>query len=156
MDGVGSYLLSVTGAVLLCGLADRFLGKNGVAATAKLITGVFLTLTVLHPLASADGQFWKQLSIDVSDRAEEAVAQGEILSRNAMAQIIKEETAAYILEKAKTFDADIQVQVELSQEQIPKPVGVRITGAVAPYAKTQLQAMIEEQLGISKENQRWT
>lgn len=154
MEDLRAYLLSVTAAAVLCGLAERFLGKK--AGAARFLTSVFLVLTVLRPLGQLDSRFWQDIHLDIPGGAEEAVAQGEIQSRQAMAQVIKEETGAYILKKAQQLNADIQVSVEVSDEALPMPVGVRITGSIAPYAKLQLQTFLEQQLGISKENQQWT
>lgn len=156
MDAVRSYLLSVCGAALLCGIADRFLGKKGPAAAARVLTGLFLAFTVLQPLGKWDTEEFFDLDFDISDTAEKAVAQGQAQAQKSMTKIIKQEAAAYILEKAKTLHADIQVTVEVSDDSLPIPVSAQITGNVSPYAKSQLQAMMEQQLGISKENQRWT
>lgn len=97
-----------------------------------------------------------EIDLDFQRSAQQAVDQGKEESQKAMAQIIKQETAAYILEKAQSLGAQIQVSVEVSDADLPIPVGVRISGTVAPYAKVQLQTFLEQQLGISKENQRWT
>lgn len=156
MEGIRAYLLSVSAAALLCGIANRFLGKNTAAAAAKILTGLFLTLTVLQPLGKWDPSLLENLTFDLSDAGEQAVAQGEKQTQKALAQCIKEETAAYILEKARELKADIHVTVEVSEGRIPVPTGVQISGTVSPYARTRLQTIIEEQLGIAKENQRWT
>lgn len=156
MDGVRSYLLSVTGAAILCCIASRFLGKKGAGSVARLLTGLFLTFTVLRPLADRNIDFLSDFSLDYGDDAAQAVAQGEEISKKALAQLIKEETGAYILKKANQLHADIQVSVEVSDDPVPKPVRLQISGSIAPNAKIQLQTMIEQQLGISKENQKWT
>lgn len=156
MDHVSSYLLSVCGAALLCGIADRFLGKSGSAGAAKILTGLFLAFTVLNPLGNWNVESFLDMDFDFSNIAEESVAQGQAQTQKSMANIIKQETAAYILEKAKTLHADIQVSVEVSDDALPIPVSTRITGNISPYVKLQLQTVIEQQLGISKENQRWT
>lgn len=156
MEALRSYLLSVTAAAVLCGLADRFLGKKGGAVAARFLTGIFLVLTVLRPLGQMDSRFWEDIHVDISGEAEDAVAQGKNQTQKAMAQIIKQEAGTYILKKAKELNADIQVTVEVSDEPLPTPVSVRITGTIAPYAKLQLQTILEQQLSISKENQQWT
>lgn len=156
MSTVGSYLLAVSGAALLCGITDRFLSKKGAAAAARVLTSLFLVYTVLKPLNSWDGESLFDIELDFSAAAEEALAQGQMQAQKTIAELIKQETAAYILEKAQAYNADIQVTVEVSEESIPVPVGARITGNISPYAKSQLQSILEQQLGISKENQQWT
>jgi hypothetical protein len=47
------------------------------------------------------------------------------------------------------------VEVELSDEEIPVPKTVSVTGKISPYAKKQLSEMMERELGIKVENQKW-
>lgn len=157
MDAVRTYLLSVCGAALLCAVANRFLGqKGGTSGAGKLLTGLFLALTVLQPLASADMSILEDISFNIDFEAEQAVLEGEEETKNAMAQIIKDRTAAYILQKAEALRVDITAEVIMSDDNIPVPKMVYLSGTVAPYAKKQLQTMIEQELGIAKENQIWT
>lgn len=156
MEDVRAYLLAVSGAGLLCGIVNRFLGKKETAEIARVITGLFLVLTIMQPLGKINVDYFKDISFQISEDADDAVALGVTGYENAMVKIIKEETGAYILEKAKALGAHIEVAVEVSDDDIPVPVGVCVTGTVAPYVKSQLQTVIEQQLGISKENQQWT
>lgn len=156
MEDLRTYLLAVSGAALLCGITGRFLGKKGAGASAKLIAGIFLLIIVLRPLGNRNTNLFTNLSFDVSDAAQAAVSRGEEQSQKAMAQVIMEQTEAYILEKAAEHHVTLQVKVELTKDALPTPVAVEISGTVAPYTKLQLQTWIEQQLGISKENQQWT
>ena len=63
---------------------------------------------------------------------------------------------AYILEIAGQLSASVTVEVSVGGDSIPVPQSVRLDGAVTPYAKSRLQTIISEELGISKENQIWT
>lgn len=156
MDTLRSYLLSVTAAALLCSIAYRFLGNKGVGNGARFLTSVFLVLTVLQPLGKQELDFLNQFQLELSSAGNAVVADGKEDSQKAMAQIIKTEVAAYILEKAKELHLNIQVTVEVSDDPLPIPISVMISGQTTPYSKIQLQNIIEQQLGISKENQRWT
>ena len=71
-----------------------------------------------------------------------------------MADIIKAETEAYILDKASQLNVELSVEVTIDEENIP--TAVTLSGEVSPYARRQLQEIIESDLGIAKENQRWT
>lgn len=154
MESIGTYLLSVSAAALLCGLADRFTGDRGGGAAARVVTGLFLTAVLLQPLGKF-GQL-RTLRLDVADEAQDAADEGQAQAQIQLAQLITQNCAAYILEKASELHADIQVWVEVSEDALPVPVGVRIQGEVAPYTKLQLQNYMEQQLGIAKENQQWT
>ena len=84
-----------------------------------------------------------------------AAASGELESRNAIAASIKAQTEAYILDKAASLNATVTAEVVVTEENIPQVDTVRLTGAVAPYARGQLAAWMEQTLGIDREKQIW-
>lgn len=149
------YLLSVCAVALICSIANRFLGKNGSGAAAKMVTSLVLVLAVVRPLVSMELS-WESIDFNFTQQAQTVIAEGKQQMQNSMAEIIKEQTRAYILEKAQQFNANIEVAVQLSDQTVPTPVGVTLYGTVAPYAKQQLSDVIEKDLGISKEKQQWT
>ncbi len=157
MEGVRAYLLSVCASAILCGVVLRLLGKKDApAAVGKMVCGVFLTLAVLQPLARLRPGLWENLSFDAEQAAQQAVQQGQAESKKALEKIIKDKAEAYILEKAGQLSASVTVEVSVGGDSIPVPQSVRLDGAVTPYAKSRLQTIISEELGISKENQIWT
>lgn len=157
MGDIRAYVLSVTAAAILCGLVNVLIGKTGtVAALTKLLTGVVLAAAVLRPLgglAIGDLDAYLQ-SLDMDAQA--AAAVGTEMTREAMAARIKEQTEAYILDKAASLQMDVTVEVILDDGDMPVPVGVILTGSASPYAKSTLESMISEELGIPKEEQKWT
>lgn len=154
---VARYLLSVITAAMIIGILDGILDKKSAASgLLRLIGGLFLTFTLLQPLT-------KMNFIDITDyiaafgeNAETISALGEDLAEEEKARIIKAKTEAYILDKAQGYGLTLDVEVTLSEESMAIPVGVRLAGAVSPYARWQLQKMMEEDLGIGREDQIWT
>lgn len=123
---------------------------------SKLIAGLFLTFTVISPVANISFESISDFASGYSYAGAQAAAAGESLTKETIAASIKARTEAYILDKATTFDVELKVEVTLSDEDIPYPQDVRLSGKVSPYAKAQLQAIIAEDLGIEKERQIWT
>lgn len=156
MKTVGAYLLSVCTVAVLCGLARRFSGGKGTAAAVQLLTGAILTLTVLKPLGNLEGKWLDKIEFDFSSAAETAVSRGQAQAQNTLAQLIKEETSAYILQRAKELNVTVTVSVEVSNDALPVPTKVRMNGNVSPYARQRLQSLICSELGIAKEDQIWT
>ena len=70
-------------------------------------------------------------------------------------QHIKEQTEAYILDIAQSFEIQIQADVTVSREDPPVPEAVRLTGNLTAREKQQLSRRIEQELAIAKENQLW-
>ena len=90
------------------------------------------------------------------EEAADAAQLGINEAKKAQNAIIKQQLEAYILDKATQYHVDLQVEITLSKTGNAVPVAVSLQGAIAPYAKQQLQEMLENDLGISKENQQWT
>ncbi len=156
MESVREYLVGVTCAALLCGilcsLSDE---KQTGGAVVRLLCGVFLCLTLVSPLSRVR---LRELDIsrwDLTGEAREAADLGTEYARQAEAAIIKSRTEAYILDKARQYDLDLTVEVRLSPEDPQVPEWAVLTGSISPYAKRQLQHMMESDLGIPKENQQW-
>jgi hypothetical protein len=156
LEAVRTYLLSLAGAALLCGIIHRFLTKGGAAAqAAKLLTALFLAITVLQPLTRLSPDILTRIRFDMEEEIGRAVAQGTEATEKAMAAHIKSKTEAYILEKAQDFGADITVEVGVTKDALLIPCSVTISGTVAPLVKIQLQQIIDRNLGIPKERQIW-
>lgn len=156
MESIREYLLCITAAAIVCSITVGLMGKKGAyGALIKLLTGLFLTVTVISPWTKLDladiSAYTEGLSIDAGD----AVAHGESVANEATAAIIKSQTEAYILDKAASMDLDIEVEVTLSSEAPPVPATVSVTGEVSPYAKERLRQCIANDLGIPEENQSW-
>ncbi len=157
MEPIAEYLLSVTGAAMLCAVVLRLLdGKGNAAAAAKMLTGIFMAVTVLTPLTNFRLSDALELLPQLNTDAQGAVAQGEASAKKALQEGISHQVEAYILDKAEKLGVKLAVEVELSSDAIPVPVRVRLRGNVSPYAKTRLQSILQNDLGIDKENQIWT
>lgn len=157
MEDLLQYFLSLTAAAVLCGIINGMMPGNGAAQKLiKLLSGLLLTLTALQPVSRLDlPQFLKEWNFELS-QGEYAAEDGEIIARDAMAKIIKDNCEAYILDKAAELGLSITVQMSLNRDDIPKPVSVEIIGTVSPYGKLKLQQIIANDLGIPKEAQTWT
>lgn len=156
MEALRQYIISVTTAAMIGGIITGLFQNGTAKEVVKLICGVFLAFTVMRPVAGLDFEELLEVDLLYSQDAEEAAALGENLARESMADIIKAETEAYILDKAAALNADLTAEVTVNNDDPPIPVSVRLSGEVSPYARQQLQSMIQEDLGISKENQLWT
>ncbi len=157
MEALRTYLLSVTAAALVCGIVQRLLTSKGTAANiSKMVCGIFLALVAVGPLAKLQLGAIGDLTGSFELQASQAVSDGQAETKKALREIIKSRTEAYILDKASLYGSELSVSVELSDDSIPVPVSVRLSGAVSPYAKNQLQTILEKDLGIAKEHQLWT
>lgn len=157
MEMIRDYLLRLTAAAILCGIVTGFLGKKGaLGSIIRFLTGIVMTLTVISP--------WGQFRIgdltcffeDLNIQAGGISHDGERAAQDAIADIIKSETEAYILDKANSFGAELSVEVSVDGSDLPVPCAVRISGRISPNGRKQLERIISEELGIALEDQIWT
>ena len=156
MDGIREYLVQVTAAGLICGVVNMIVGKKGtVAASVRVMSVILMTVTMASPLVklrlTGISDFLRDIRFDGSLYAQ----QGSQVSKDAVSDIIKERSEAYILDKAAAIGADIRVELALSRDPLPVPVSVTISGSVSPAGKRRLQEMIRDDLGIPLEAQTW-
>ena len=155
MEGIREYLLGVIAAAILCSVISQFAAKDGLlSAGIKLICGVFMVVALVSPIIKIRIDPTRIFS-DVSLEANGITETAANASRESVSAIIKEQTQAYILDKANSQGANLSVEVMLSDEEIPKPIRVKITGNVSPYSKRILTQTIENDLGIAAEAQIW-
>lgn len=156
MEGLRQYILSVVAAALVCSLVSCVMPQGKARQLLRLLCGAVLTTVVLGPLMGIDNislsDFLEQWEVD----AAYYTAQGEQMTQDALAESIKGQTEAYILDKADALGAAIQAEVTLNQSDPPVPVSVTLTGEASPYVRSRLEAILESDLGIAKENLKWT
>ena len=133
-----------------------FVGDKGaLGKLVKLITGIFMLVTIAAPLGTLDMNGWTDYIDKLTLQTGSAVQDGENFAKDTLAGIIMEETSSYILDKAKAYDARIEVEVTVDDSAVPAPCAVRIQGSISPYGRQQLQRIIQDDLGIKLEAQEW-
>ncbi len=154
MDNVKGYLLSIICAALICGILSGLVQSGFARDLLKMICGLCLTLCILRPLSRIRWEEWLDFTVPYEAEARQTAAMGEKMAAGAMSDIIKQRAEAYILDKAASLNAELEIEIILNVEQIP--ASATLSGKVSPYAKRKLEAFLETDLGITKENQRWT
>lgn len=156
MDAVRDYLLRVISAAIIISIINSIIGKKGSMGTLiRFIGGTFLALTLVQPLIKFDWSVLTAFAEDYTLDAQVSAAMGEAIARDEYESIIKSRTEAYILDKARDYSLDLEVEVMLCNGDPPIPESVRIQGNISPYAKQVLKKYICEDLGIREEAQQW-
>lgn len=154
MRELGQYVVSLTAAALVSGMVLTLIREGPVRTLARLVCGVFLTITAISPLTRMEFSDLTAVEEDYLAEGRSAAALGENLALDSRSQLIKEGLEAYILDKATALDAEISAEVRLDGEG--NPVSVIISGEVSSHIRRRLETVLTEELGISKENQQWT
>ena len=144
------YGLSIVAAAMVLGVLKSIGGKSRVLEWAG---GLFLALVILQPLAGFDFSDITEYMENFSLKGSQMAAIGKIQGDEAYRSVIKAELESYILDKAGTLGAELEVEVTLGEGGLPEEVILR--GPISPSGKAQLVRIMEEDLAISKENQIW-
>ena len=149
------YILSIIACAIISSIAcSIFDKKQSIGKIVQILTGILMTLTILSPLKRIENFNISNILRDISKEADRYVEEGKYSSHSGIAEIIKQQTEAYILDKANSMELDVTVEVELSDDK-SVPCGIEINGSVAPYDKNILSEYIENNIGITKEKQIW-
>lgn len=156
MDSIRTYLLGVIATAVICSLVQKLMTqKCAYSIIIKLMSGLVLAFAVVAPLTDLTTPGMNGLSDAYVYEASMAVEEGKQSTKEAMSKVILEQTKSYILDKAAEMNVNLHVQIKLSDDEIPRPLSITLSGSIAPYAKNQMQTIIERDLGIRKENQKW-
>lgn len=156
MESIRSYLLSITAATIITAIIMQISGDKSVTGKIlKIITGLFMAVTLLSPLIRFQISDIEQYIQDFQLSSAYAAEQGVQIASEELSNIIKEQTESYILDEASKMGMEVSVEVKLSDSNPPQPCFVTVQGAVSPYQKKYLSQHINDYLGISQENQQW-
>ena len=156
MTALAGFVLTLFAAAMICGILEGIGKQTGFHKLLKLLCGLFLMLAVLLPVSRLSFEDISPFAMPYIAEGEQAAQAGEDYAKTTLAEIIKAETQAYILDKATQIGACVTAEVTVSDDPVPIPVAVRITGQVSDRPRQELVGLITNDLNIAKENQTWT
>ena len=154
LTGIVSYFTSIVAIAIIGVVVTSVITDPQISRLVRTVTGVLVLLVLLHPLLHGD---LEELATTVQEALSRDVITEdyEALYQRKLREQIATTTETYILEKAASIGAQIQVEVELDQNSYPTPNKVEITGKLTPQQKELLEEYLTLQLGIAPQNQRW-
>ena len=153
MEVLVQYLISICAVAIICGIVKVISDeKKPSGAMIRMIAGLIMAFTVVGPVVDLEPGDLPVLKLDIAEEAQAVSEYGKEFADAEVNSIITRRLEAYILDKAASIDADISVELRLVDY---RPVGVTMRGPILPRDKQRLQQILETDLGISKENQKW-
>ena len=156
MGAVRNWLLGVTAAALVLALADALAPEGGAKKVCRLAGGMALLLAAVGPLTELlDGGFLTQAVDGWRDRIQSYELELEEKNDLFYLSIIEEETAAYIVDKAKEIGFDCQAEVTYGYDEdgMPRPWEVTARGSWTQEQRERLSLLLEEELGVPVQRQ---
>lgn len=153
MAALGQYAVTVSAASILCGIIIAMSTDTRQKEILRLLCGIFLTMTVLSPFVKTTIPNIFEFPEEYLEQGRAFASSGEKDAAEAMSAFIKEETEAYILDKADALGVVLSAEVSMSDGI---PCGAVLYGEASTYQKQQIINIVTEALGISKENLQWS
>lgn len=146
------YVLSIIACVLICGVITQFSFDSRHKKLIQLVCGTLLALILMSPMLSVDIADTLDLNLD-GFSPEEYIDMGRREAEAAQKACIKEACESYISSRANDFGLIITASVHLDANM--QPVTAQIYVQSDSDQTEKLKQILEEDLGITKENQSW-
>lgn len=149
LEFLRSWITSVVAASVLVSIALTVTPAGSVKKVVQLASGLVMTFVLLTPFVRGVPEFdWNMPDISEIDNQS---------GSELMKEIIEEKTAAYIVNKAQAMGLSVSAKVLCEDgDAYPTPAAVIISSDNPGEAKRLLEPVIEADLGISPEGQRYT
>lgn len=153
MSFLGEYIVRLLCCALLSNIILSLLSDGIVKYVMRLVTGIFLTITVISPFRNISIPKIEDFDFMYLQQGQTAASIGEDFAEKKRIEIIKSSLEEYILDKASMLGCDLSVQIEMDEEGCP--VGIVLSGEITTDIRRELEMMLTEDLGISKGDLRW-
>lgn len=143
---------------LLCGAALSMLPEGGVKRVAEIVCTASLILAVVSPLKELDMRDYALETAKLHELETELAAGAEAAGERLNRLVIEQEYEAYILDKAGELGMiglEAEVEAQWSLDGLWMPWGAELKGECTAEDKKRLSSLIEADLGIPYERQRW-
>ena len=147
------YLLSILICTLTCGIISQILMDTKRKKLVRMICGIVIAISIFYPLTKVKLEKYMQFPDADWNEADYYISAGKKLSLTEQEKSIKAYCETYILDKAKQLDTEIEVEIILNEEKVPCFAEIHYAGD--SKIQSELQTILEADLGISKENQKW-
>lgn len=155
----GEWVRAIAGAALICAAATAITPKGKVKNVLKFICGIVVICAIINPVMKKNYLAFSMDMAEYRQQADEIINNAEETQSNLSRTIIEDKLEAYILDKAKSLNAEIQsvsVSVKWGDEGCWYPNEVYLTANIPQREMNLISNAIEAELGIPKERQYWS
>lgn len=158
MGFVRTWLLGVTAAALVLALAEALAPEGSVKKVCRLAGGMALLLAAAGPVLEAlDGGGLTRAVEEWSGQSQRYEQELEERNERLYLAIIEEETAAYVMDKAREFGFECAAEVTCGYDEngVPCPWEVTARGEWTPERRGRMERLLEEELGVPARRQHY-
>lgn len=148
--------MAVASAALLVSFVLALLPKGKIRAIFKFCGALLLILVVITPLTKLDVEAFAQAIAKQQMQIEQMRTGVEINNREILSELIKQQSEAYVLDKAESLGITVTVDITLNEEgDYPYPGSVILSGNASQEDQQYLSKIIAEDIGVPTECQEW-
>jgi len=148
MESLREYFLQIVAVCMIAAICNSIVKNQLIAKVIRLVSGILILLVVIAPLSKVDVS-------NISDVFGETAQIDREAYHAAFREQVQAATKEHIERIALEYGCSVQAHVEVSDDEVPIPIGVCIVGAPNARQFARLSEYIENQLGIAKEQQVW-
>ena len=155
-EAIRAYLLGIVAAALLSSILLALIPNGMIRKVGTIVAGLLLILVCLEPIYTMDISGFAQSIARIDMNSSTAASGVEVRSLDLTAELIKQNTEAYILDKAASMGVVLAADVTVSTAgEYPYPTSVVLKGAFNREQRIFLTEYIEANLAISAQAQEW-
>jgi len=155
---IRQWLLGVTAAALVLALAEALARSGPAKKVCTLAGGLALLLAAVGPVVGVlDGSALTRAVEDWRNRSQDYELELEEQKDQFYLAIIEEETAAYVMDKARELGLECSAEVTYGYDEngVPCPWEVTAQGVWTREQRAQLERLLEEELGVPAQRQHY-
>ena len=153
MTAIREYLMGILAVSLICGIAVSLLEGSGSEKLIRFVCGIVMAVSILMPFGR--GVAFPEISLPDLSAADTVTRDALDWAEALREERITDELETYIENKAAVLGYQVNAQITLSREELPVPVAVTVYGEISGPGKEALSNILQKDLGIAKEDQRW-
>jgi len=159
MELIRTWILGLTGAAVITGLALSLTPKSRVRSVMRLVCGAVMIIALIKPVLEFDFETYSVGLAQYRADMDRITAAARETSDRLQRTIIEEECSAYILDKARILGLDCTVAavtVKWGDEGYWYPYEAHLQIKGPDQQKNNLAGLIEAELGIPRGRQYWS
>ena len=156
MSSLSQYLIKIVCVAAISSVLYHLFSPQSIFhKLVMMISGLYMAFTIISPILNVKFNLNMFSLDDFYQMADVYCENGDQMAISQNNEIIKIMTESYVLEKARSLNADLTVDVSVDNNGNRVFQSITLKGNISPYAKELLSETMECDLGISREDQIW-
>lgn len=158
MEALRQWICGVTCAAMIAALCKAISPKGPAARVGRLAAGLLVALAAMSPFFEMDLESIGREVSAIGENRQEYVQVLERQNEELWKKVIEQDTAAYILDKAKRqgIDCGAEVTCAADEDGALYPERVQIVGALTTQQREQISKLLQSELGVPPDRQEFT